>query len=404
MVLKCMKYMFKRFSSSVGGYLMIFCIIIVAICGLVFYFRDLENLKKYIINKTTAYINYLNENAPEEDKKSNIIINSYDEKEKPDDSKDSKESDSKANDSKDKSQKKQNSKNSKINFKDQNDISVEKKDILVLSKINNSKEVLKSQLNHNKLKILNNDIDIYKGPLESSQKEDFKLYLAPSVDDQEFEDIILEDKRSFQEIYCDALNDKQLLVNTFSVHDNFRPFSLKFILLILTFIMYFVINGLFYGDDAISEIYHIEGEDSFFGFFPRAITRYIYSAVVGVIIGIIIDLFFVEEKKMKGIFNREKNNIVNLKIEITKLTKGITIRYIAFIIFVIVVFVLLMFYLLCFNYVYPHTQGEWVKSSIFLIIIMQILDVIIAFLQAGFRYVGFALRSEKIYRFSKFFD
>ena len=404
MVLKCMKYMFKRFSSSVGGYLMIFCIIIVAICGLVFYFRDLENLKKYIINKTTAYINYLNENAPEEDKKSNIIINSYDEKEKPDDSKDSKESDSKSNDSKDKSQKKQNSKNSKINFKDQNDISVEKKDILVLSKINNSKEVLKSQLNHNKLKILNNDIDIYKGPLESSQKEDFKLYLAPSVDDQEFEDIILEDKRSFQEIYCDALNDKQLLVNTFSVHDNFRPFSLKFILLILTFIMYFVINGLFYGDDAVSEIYHIEGEDSFFGFFPRAITRYIYSAVVGVIIGIIIDLFFVEEKKMKGIFNREKNNIVNLKIEITKLTKGITIRYIAFIIFVIVVFVLLMFYLLCFNYVYPHTQGEWVKSSIFLIIIMQILDVIIAFLQAGFRYVGFALRSEKIYRFSKFFD
>jgi len=141
---------------------------------------------------------------------------------------------------------------------------VEKKDILVLSKINNSKEVLKSQLNHNKLKILNNDIDIYKGPLESSQKEDFKLYLAPSVDDQEFEDIILEDKRSFQEIYCDALNDKQLLVNTFSVHDNFRPFSLKFILLILTFIMYFVINGLFYGDDAVSEIYHIEGEDSFF--------------------------------------------------------------------------------------------------------------------------------------------
>ena len=65
MVLKCMKYMFKRFSSSVGGYLMIFCIIIVAICGLVFYCRDLEKMKKYIINKTTAYINYLNEIAPE---------------------------------------------------------------------------------------------------------------------------------------------------------------------------------------------------------------------------------------------------------------------------------------------------------------------------------------------------
>ena len=168
--------------------------------------------------------------------------------------------------------------------------------------------------------------------------------------------------------------------------------------------MYFVINGLFYGDDAVSEIYHIEGEDTFFGFFPRSITRYIYSAVVGVIIGIIIDLFFVDEKKMKGIFNREKKNIVNLKIEITKLTKGITIRYIAFVIFVIILFILLMFYLLCFNYVYPHTQGEWVKSSIFLIIIMQILEVAVAFLSAGLRFVGFALKSEKIFRFTKFFD
>ena len=317
---------------------------------------------------------------------------------------DSKDSESKSNDSKVKNQHKQ---NSKIHFKDQKDYSIDQKgDILKLNKINNSKDVLNNnnQESHNKLKSIVKDVDIFKGHSESSQKEDFKLYLAPSVDDQEFEDIILEDKRSFQEVFCDALNDKQLLVNTFSVEDNFRPFSLKFVLLILTFIMYFVINGLFYGDDAVSEIYHIEGEDTFFGFFPRSITRYIYSAVVGVIIGIIIDLFFVDEKKMKGIFNREKKNIVNLKIEITKLTKGITIRYIAFVIFVIILFILLMFYLLCFNYVYPHTQGEWVKSSIFLIIIMQILEVAVAFLSAGLRFVGFALKSEKIFRFSKFFD
>ena len=392
MVLKCGKYMFKKFSSSVGGYLMIFCIIIVAILGLVFYFKDLEILKKYIINKTTAYINYLNENAPDEEKRSNVIIKSIDDK---------------INDSKMKNQNKQ---NSKIDFKEKKEESIDQKgDILILNKINNSKEVLNANISKNQLNSINksnkkNDIDIYNGVLESSTKEDFKLYLAPCVDDQEFEDIILQDKRTFQEVFCDAINTKQMLVNTFSIKDNFRPFSLKLILLILTFIMYFVVNGLFYGDDAVSEIYHIEGEDTFFGFFPRSITRYIYCAVVGVIIGIIIDLFFVDEKKMKGIFNREKNNIVNLKVEITKLSKGITIRYIAFIIFVIVLFILLMFYLLCFNYVYPHTQGEWVKSSIFLIILMQILSVLVALLQAGLRYIGFALKSEKIFRFSKFFD
>jgi hypothetical protein len=303
--------------------------------------------------------------------------------------------------------KNQHKQNSKIHFKNQKDYSIDQKgDILKLNKINNSKDVLNNnnQESHNKLKSIIKDVDIFKGHSESSQKEDFKLYLAPSVDDQEFEDIILEDKRSFQEVFCDALNDKQLLVNTFSVEDNFRPFSLKFVLLILTFIMYFVINGLFYGDDAVSEIYHIEGEDSFFGFFPRSITRYIYCAVVSTIVGVIIDLFFVSEKSMKRIFVRQKDNIPNLKVDISELSKEIILRYIIFIFFVIVVFILLMFYLLCFNYVYQYTQKDWAKSSVLLIIIMQILSVLFCLLETSLRFLGFYLKSEKIFKLSKLLD
>lgn len=387
-VLKCMKYCFKKFSSSVGGFLMLFCIVVVVFMGLIFYYKDMDIMKKYIIDKTTSYINYLNDISPEEEeKKTNILINSIDDK---------------VNDSRAKNQNKQ---NSKIDFKDEKNNSIEQKgDILLLNKnINNSKEVLANHGIENKLKAINKggkDTNHYS----QSEKEDFKEYLAPDIDDQEFEDIILADKRTFKEYFLEALNDKQLFVNTFNVHDNFRPTSLKIVLFILTLILYMVINGLFYGEDAISEIYHLEGEDSFFGFFPRAITRYIYSAVVGVIIGVVIDLFFVQERKMKGIFNREKNNIVNLKVQITKLSKGIVIRYLAFVIIVIVIFILLMFYLLCFNYVYPHTQGEWVKSSIFLIIIMQILSILVALIQTGLRFLGFHFKSEKLFKLSKMLD
>ena len=165
-----------------------------------------------------------------------------------------------------------------------------------------------------------------------------------------------------------------------------------------------VINGFFYGEDEISKIYHIEGDDPFFGFFTRSITRYLYTAIVGVIIRIIIDLFFVQEKKMKNIFNREKKNIVNLKVKITALSKEIVIRYISFIIFVLVLFLLLMFYLLCFNYVYPHTQGDWVKSSIFLIILIQILSILVALLQTSLRFLGFYYKSEKLFKLSKLLD
>ena len=198
--------------------------------------------------------------------------------------------------------------------------------------------------------------------------------------------------------------EKQIFINTFFNDDPFRPFSIKFILLILNIIMYIVVNALFYGEEAISEIYHIEGDDPFFGFFPRSITRFIYSAIVGVIIGLIIDCFFIEEKKMKKILIREKDNIINMKNEILKLNKKIKNRYIGFIIFVIILLFLFWIYLLCFNYVYPHTQYEWIKSSITLIIIMQILSTLISLVETALRFFSFMFKSERIFIVSKLLD
>jgi hypothetical protein len=200
------------------------------------------------------------------------------------------------------------------------------------------------------------------------------------------------------------LVEKQIFINTFFNSDPFRPFSIKIILLILNLIMYIVVNALFYGEEAISEIYHIEGDDPFFGFFPRSITRFIYSGIVGVIIGLIIDCFFIEEKKMKKILIREKDNIINMKNEILKLNKKIKKRYIGFIFFVIVLLLLFWIYLLCFNYVYPHTQYDWIKSSITLIIIMQILSTLISLVETALRFFSFMFKSERIFIVSKLLD
>jgi len=410
-VLKCMKYMFKKFGSSVGGFLMLFCIIIVVFMALIFYNKDIEIIKKYIIGKTTLYISYINESFDEEeDKKSSII----------DESKDNKVSKSKikVNENKSKSGSGSISKSNSTNkqkskmsdFENSEESSERKSNVLIVNKINSSKDMFKQNNMSNKLKELN----IYTKHMDKKNnntfidgnnkkmEEDFTKYLAPDIDDQYFEDIIYQDKRTFSEYFWDTMNENQLFVNTFNVKDNFRPTSVKVVLFILTLILYIVINGLFYGDDEISEIYHIKGEDPFFGFLSRSITRYLYCTVVGIIIGAIVNLFFVDEKSLKSIFRREKRNVVNLKIKITVLTKDIITRYILFLIFVIVLFILIMFYLLCFNYVYPHTQGDWVKSSIFLIILIQILTILIALIQTCLRFLSFHFKIEKIYRLSKF--
>ena len=48
------------------------------------------------------------------------------------------------------------------------------------------------------------------------------------------------------------------------------------------------------------------GSKKFFDFFPRSIDRFVYTTMVSIIVGFIVDFFFIEEKKIQGIFKRGK--------------------------------------------------------------------------------------------------
>ena len=110
------------------------------------------------------------------------------------------------------------------------------------------------------------------------------------------------------------------------------------------------------------------------------------------------------EDKIKGIFKREKDNKIILKRSIALLIKEIQKRYISFIIMTFVIFLFSLYYILCFNYVYPKTQIEWIKSSILIIIVLQIISILKCLFETIFRFLSFKCESEKLYKVSKIFD
>ena len=162
---------------------------------------------------------------------------------------------------------------------------------------------------------------------------------------------------------------------------------------------------IFFSEVYISELYNTKEEDeNFFSFLPRSIDRIIYATLVSVIIGYLVDCFFVEEKKIKGIFKRERENKEMIKQSIIELIKEIKKRYISFIILVFILLFCFLYYLLCFNYVYPKSQIEWIKSSIAIIIIIQVLSILKIFAGAVFRFLSFCCDNEYIFKFSKVFN
>ena len=386
LVFKCIKYMFTHFSTSIGGWLSLILILAHIAMTLLYFLIELNKMKIYLLSLTNRYISHLpkitkkNSNAPP--KKVSFDVNT------------------------------------KPNIKEKNNVTIfQKKEFdLKSDKIKLKNNKLDTKLRDNKRMIsLGNSIDAHlissannnktDATMNKDDKDFFKEYLKTSPDNMEFDDALYYDKRTFKELLIESLKEEQIIAHTFIADDPLKPRTIKVIVFILNVILYFVINGLLFSEEVIAELFEVnEDDENFFSYFPRSLERIVYSTLVSIVIGIITDLFFLGEDRIKKIYKREKNQPKACREKIVLLINDIKKRNIAFIVIASIILIFSFFYLLCFNYVYPYSQVEWIKSSITIVIIMQILSVIKCLLQSGLRKLSFKLKSEKMYKIGKLLD
>ena len=270
--------------------------------------------------------------------------------------------------------------------------------------LNSPKELTKNKnlIKKEEKKVLNE-----KSKIKHNQNNNFIKYdeninefFDTTFNELDYDEVIEEDKRTFCQYYVEKLKESQKIINCFFIYEVLIPKSLKIAVFILTIDLYFLINGIFYSDSYISEIFNSTEKETLFSFIPRSINRFTYSIIVTNIIGYITQLFFIEEIKVKKILSREKEMALNLKIEMTELLKS-SVKKIK--IFTVVDFVIIIFswyYISCLNNVYPNISKEWIKSSIFIVLIVQIIPFIFVFLGTSIRYISIKCESEKLFKLS----
>ena len=271
-------------------------------------------------------------------------------------------------------------------------------------KLKKDKKVLFYPKNNNKDESSNSsnialDLNTNKNP-DNNIDNSMEKYLETLNEDMEYDDAIIKDQRKFCECYKDKIINNQIIINIFCANSSIRPRSIKIIFFILQMDLYFFINGLFYDEEYISNIYHLE-KDTFLTIGERIFKNLIYAALVGIITNYIIDLFFIEEKKIKKIFKSNKDRIDEFKLEINKINKSINRRYIIFIIISLFIALITLVHITCFNVVYNHIMFEWIIFSAIIISFMQILTFLICFLQTVLRFIGLRCKIEKLYKLSQ---
>ena len=99
------------------------------------------------------------------------------------------------------------------------------------------------------------------------------------IQDMDYEEAIIYDKRPFIRMYWGYLIDTQIILGTFCTENNLDLFIIKLSFFVFTFQISFFLNALFYTDEYISDAYHNDGVLDFFAGLPKSIYSFFATLI-----------------------------------------------------------------------------------------------------------------------------
>ena len=228
----------------------------------------------------------------------------------------------------------------------------------------------------------NNDtIRIYKSKTITANKDKNEIKKEDSFDlniskkynlndnelnDLEYEEALIIDKRTYFEYYWSLLRKKQLILFTFVPINDYNLFSLKISLFLLSFSLYFTVNGFFFSDETMYKTYISKGKLSFIFQIPQIL----YSSIISSIINLLLKLLSLSEKNILTI-KKQKN--LDEAIKKSKDVKmNLMIKFFIFFCFGNLLLLFFWYYISCFCAVYINTQIILIKDTLISFILSMI--------------------------------
>ena len=245
----------------------------------------------------------------------------------------------------------------KRNFIKRNNLSKDKNGI----KFNKVKEIKLIHINNNIYNIKSNKRPFFKKDLSNvngkyqAKNNNNKIFQSIiDIQDMEYKEAIIYDKRNCLKIYWGFLVDSQIILGTFCTDNYLDLFAIKLSFLVFTFQISFFLNALFYTDEYISNAYHNDGILDFFSGLPKSI----YSFVATLITTNLLRLLSSSKSELIKLI-REKRNYPNyfhlIKMKLSKLC----IKLIIYFILVFIFSLLFLYYVTAFCAVYKNSQKYW---------------------------------------------
>lgn len=251
--------------------------------------------------------------------------------------------------------------NFKINTKDSanNIFTPKNKKFIKSNTINKSNE--NNLLSESPKKSLNNSYQLSFINKKKHNEINYKLLNDSELNSLKYKLAIKFDKRTYFQFYWSLTKQKQLILFTFCVSNDYNLFILKFCLLLISFSLYFSMNGFFFNDKTMHKIYKDNGKYNIIYKMPQLI----YSVISSTLIRGILRALCLSEKNILELKKRNKGKAMDT-IEKSKIVhSNLKIKFMIFFIFSTLLMGLFWYYISCFCAVFINTQIILIKDSIF---------------------------------------
>ena len=255
---------------------------------------------------------------------------------------------------------------------------------------------------------INNNISIYniEEKIEQSIKNDtsienkiikdsMQLLKSPhDLQDIDYEEAIINDKRKYLRIYWDYLLDSQIILSTFWTDNHFDLLVIKLNFLVFTFQINFFLNALFYTDDYISDAYNNDGILEFISGLPKAI----YSFIATLIITSLLRLLSSSKEELMKVI-KEKRNCENYFYFIQQKLAKLRIKLIIYFILVYSLSLFFLYYVTAFCAVYKYSQKYWIHGWLETFALDTLESIIVCIFLALIRYYSIKNNKKCLYKF-----
>ena len=174
----------------------------------------------------------------------------------------------------------------------------------------------------------------------------------------DYKNAIINDKRTFCELYLSLLKNKNLILFSFCPKKDYNSMIIKLCIFSLSFSTHYAVNFAFFNDDTLHQIYKVGGKYDVMFFLPKIVI----SSAISYIISSIIKYLFLSERnifrvKIQPLLSKAQDTSYKEK-------KCLIIKYSIFFISGLIFLGFFWLFLSAFGAVYQNTQIFIFKNAL----------------------------------------